>query len=178
MEMKPSFRIRFTAKKGQYLYVMAETPPHKRMMFSGDKSSWVSLPWMVFVVVLHSYVPRSGGFSYSYSGLFTYFRDAPLESATDELELVPFSNTVSTGFVCLGHPPSLENISYETVEDAVAAVIPVYYSTEFSSDHGFQRSVLDCHYPRLPFWAHVLMKGDWFAFEPKDGKINTEEDHA
>jgi hypothetical protein len=128
--MKPSFRIRFIAKGSPYFCVMAEVPPHERTLFAYGKGHRVSLPWMVFVVVLRS--SSSGGFTFC--GLHTYFRDSSLESATDKLTVAPFANTGSSAFVCLG---DFYDYFCETVEDAVAGVMSRYYLSEFSSDRGF-----------------------------------------
>jgi hypothetical protein len=129
--MNYSFKIRFVTSDGDENYVMAEMPPHERMMFAyGHRGLRVSLPWMVFVVPMFT----SEGFEPW--DLYTYIRNKPLRSIGDKLVVPSFANTGKDGGVCLGNAGGG---IHESVEGAVASQIEAYFSTVFVSDAGMRR---------------------------------------
>jgi hypothetical protein len=126
--MNYSFKIRFAQETSGQICAMAEMPPHERTLFAVSngavKPYRVALPWTVFVVPISDnsrwFVP---------GGIWAYFRDKPLESPASKLRVLPFANTGSHGYVCLGGICSF----HESVEEVVASQIEAYFSTSFSS---------------------------------------------
>jgi hypothetical protein len=161
--MNYSFKIRFVTSTKNHFYVMAEMPPHERMMFAyGHRGLRVSLPWMVFVVSI-SRIPKG----FIPNCLYTYFRKSSLDSVRCRLTVPSLSNTASSGYVCLGgHPSRL--LLYDGIEEAVASQINAYFSTRFLSRTGL-KDIPDMQLSGYPLSHYFpILKMRWREWTPQE----------